>query len=44
MANELCIVCKSDTGVPDDIHVDQRPFYIEGAGQVCEKCYYKTIV
>jgi hypothetical protein len=42
MTTEGCVVCHTDTGVPDDLHIDHRPFYIEGVGQVCETCYYKT--
>ena len=36
---EKCIVCETDTGVPIDLHVDYRDYYIEGAGQLCKGCF-----
>lgn len=38
---EYCIVCDEDTTYFKSDHVDERNYYVEGAGQLCEKCYYK---
>lgn len=39
---ERCIVCDVETDIPVTQHVDHRQFYIEGAGQLCQYCYYKA--
>ena len=36
---EKCVSCGEETKVPVDQHVDFRNYYVEGAGQICEKCY-----
>lgn len=36
---EQCVVCNVDTGVPIDLHVDYRDYYIDGAGQLCKDCF-----
>ena len=36
-----CVVCGVDTNEPKDKHVDFRVNYIEGAGQLCDKCIEK---
>lgn len=36
---EYCVVCRKDTSIPVDMHVDLRYHYVEGAGQLCKKCY-----
>jgi hypothetical protein len=40
---EYCIICDKDTTYlkSDDINI--RNCYVEGAGQLCEKCYFKTM-
>jgi len=35
---ETCIMCGCDTGIPEDQHIDHRRHYVEGTGQLCEKC------
>lgn len=35
---DLCVKCGKDTGIPKDIPVDGRSFYIEGSGQLCTQC------
>ncbi len=35
---DLCVVCGDDTGIPKDEPVYARPFYVEGAGQICGAC------
>ena len=39
MPNEICILCGEETTVDINTHVDYRTGYIEGAGQLCVKCY-----
>lgn len=34
-----CILCGVETPYDDTTHVDLRVGYIEGAGQLCSKCY-----
>lgn len=41
MPNEICILCGEETTVDINTHVDYRTGYIEGAGQLCIKCYNK---
>jgi len=36
---EDCILCGEKTDVLRSTHVDFRTGYIEGAGQLCNKCY-----
>jgi len=39
---DKCISCGGDTPYTINTHIDMRKFYIEGAGQLCVKCYKKT--
>lgn len=41
MPNEICILCGEETTVDINTHIDYRTGYIEGAGQLCIKCYRK---
>jgi hypothetical protein len=46
MAKEICIICDQRTLIDVDTDIDLRDFYIEGAGQLCNRCgieYLKTI-
>lgn len=36
---EICVLCKCMTNVNKTQHIFTRKYYIEGAGQLCEKCY-----
>ena len=36
-----CVICGVETPYPKSAHVDIRIGYIEGAGQLCSKCYNK---
>jgi len=38
---ETCVVCDKQTNVPVDLHVDYRNYYIDGAGQLCEECFFR---
>jgi hypothetical protein len=39
---EKCILCGKETNVRVDEHIHNRFFYVEGAGQMCSKCWSKT--
>lgn len=39
--NEICVCCGKDTGVSKYSHTDIRDFYVEGAGQLCQKCFVR---
>lgn len=36
---ETCIVCKCETNVDVDTHVEKRNDYVIGVGQCCHSCY-----
>ena len=36
---ELCVLCGAETAYTRGTHIDFRSGYIEGAGQLCEKCW-----
>lgn len=38
---EVCILCGKQTHIPIDTPIAARQGYIEGSGQLCEKCNYK---
>jgi len=38
---ETCVICKCRTNIRKDQPIEQRYGYIEGAGQLCHKCYQK---
>lgn len=38
---EQCILCGVETTILKTTHIDYRTGYIEGAGQLCNKCYMK---
>ena len=42
METEICIVCGIDTKVSKELRVDLREHYVEGAGQMCKKCWENT--
>jgi len=35
---ENCVICESRTDIPIDRHIDFRSNYVEGVGQLCNKC------
>ena len=39
MIKDKCILCGVETPYDFETHVDLRIGYIEGAGQLCSKCY-----
>ena len=36
---DLCVICHEPSGYYFDTPIDQRRFYFEGVGQLCENCY-----
>ena len=36
---DLCISCEGETKYKHDTDIEYRENYIEGAGQLCDKCY-----
>jgi hypothetical protein len=40
MAKDKCVLCGEDSPYEFETHIDMRVGYIEGAGQLCTKCYY----
>ena len=38
---ESCVVCKCDTKVAVNTHVEKRKNYVYGVGQTCSSCYNK---
>ncbi len=41
---EKCVVCGKETKYSYDVPINERNYYSEGAGQLCEKCYIKLYV
>lgn len=39
MAKDTCILCGVETQYEMDVNIDYRTGYIEGAGQLCKKCW-----
>ena len=36
---EKCVICGKDTGYVFSEYIQNRRFYVEGAGQVCKQCF-----
>lgn len=36
---ERCVICGQETGMKKDWPIAMRKYYVEGAGQLCKKCY-----
>lgn len=41
---ERCDFCGTLTDIPVDKPIQKRKCYIEGAGQLCPKCYFELYV
>jgi hypothetical protein len=39
MAKDTCVLCGIETSYDVETHIDFRTGYVEGAGQLCYKCY-----
>lgn len=40
--DEYCVLCGSKTGYQRNEPIRTRLYYIEGAGQLCPRCYHET--
>lgn len=38
---DCCIRCRRPSNIPMELEIDFRPFYVEGAGQLCYDCYHE---
>lgn len=36
---EKCVLCECITDVKKDIDINERKYYVQGAGQLCSECY-----
>ena len=43
-AQEKCVVCGMETPYKYNTPINEREYYIEGAGQLCQKCHYELYV
>lgn len=41
---EKCVICHCETTVRKEENIENREFYIEGVGQLCDKCYYEIYI
>lgn len=41
---EKCIICGRLTKYDYDTPIDERLYYIEGVGQLCDKCYFDILI
>ena len=41
---ERCACCGCDTGIPKDAPISNRKNYIQGGGQLCNKCYTELYI
>lgn len=39
---ESCIRCGEPTDILIDTPIDRRKYFVEGAGQMCEKCWIEV--
>ena len=37
---EKCVLCGSTVPVWRESHISERRYYVEGAGQLCARCFY----
>ena len=41
---DKCACCGCDTGIPKDMPISNRKYYIQGSGQLGNKCYTELYV
>lgn len=39
---DVCVLCGKETPYDRKTHIDLRTYYVEGCGQLCRECWYKT--
>ena len=38
-ANDKCVLCGKDSGMPENMPINERKNYVKGCGQLCESCF-----
>lgn len=38
---EKCVCCHKTMSIPIKTNISERKYYVEGAGQLCQKCHYE---
>ena len=38
---DKCVMCGAKTEYDEDVHIHNRKYYIEGAGQMCMPCHQR---
>lgn len=41
---DKCACCGCDTGIPKNTPLNTRKHYVQGCGQLCDKCYIELYV
>ena len=41
---DRCVICRKETPYDHETPVQQRKYYVEGAGQLCADCHWKITV
>lgn len=41
---EKCVICHKTLDITCDTPIQERGNYISGCGQLCEDCYYETVI
>ena len=39
--NDKCVLCGKDSGMPENMPINERKNYVKGCGQLCEDCFYR---
>lgn len=37
--NDKCVLCGRDSGMPENMPINERKNYVKGCGQLCESCF-----
>ncbi len=37
--NDKCVLCGKDSGMPENMPINERKNYVKGCGQLCESCF-----
>ncbi len=37
--NDKCVLCGKDSGMPENMPINERKNYVKGCGQLCEDCF-----
>ena len=42
MEKDKCVLCGKETEYNKETHIDERMWYVESAGQLCEECWERV--